>query len=164
ERIIYEGLGGAYFGLCLFPGEERLFEAFPDAIVPYIGLRNRAGKPRVEIICYQMIKAPCPLYDTINKVCNRYDDRPRVCRSYPFSGLSDGYSLEQHCSWVKVLGEVEFGKTMLRAGAVSDAAIADDHSFFISLNERMQRTGERLLIYDMGETDAVWLEPVRSQK
>ena len=159
ERIICEGLDGIYFGLCLFPGEEAVFEAFPDALAPYIGLRGRAGKPRVEIICYQMVQEPCPLYDTVNKTCTRYDERPRVCRSYPFSGLCGGYSLEQHCSWVKEFGDVEPGKTVLRAGDVADTAIADDQSFFMSLDERMQRTGERMLFYDT--SNDVWLMPVR---
>ena len=159
ERIICEGLDGIYFGLCLFPGEEAVFEAFPDALAPYIGLRGRAGKPRVEIICYQMVQEPCPLYDTVNKTCTRYDERPSVCRSYPFSGLCGGYSLEQHCSWVKEFGDVEPGKTVLRAGDVADTAIADDQSFFMSLDERMQRTGERMLFYDT--SNDVWLMPVR---
>lgn len=158
ERIIVEGLGGIKFGLCLFPGEQKLFEAFPDALVPYIGLRGRSGKRRVEIICYQMIQA-CPLYNPVNKTCARYDERPSVCRSYPFSGMGDGYSLEQHCSWVKELGEVTFGETVLRAGSVPDAAIADDRSFFMSLDQRMKRTGERMVFYDA--SNDVWLEPVR---
>jgi len=160
ERIVVKGLGGIYVGLCLFPGEEKLFEAFPDAILPYIGLRKRAGKPRVETICYQMVQAPCPLFDRVNKTCTRYDDRPCVCKAYPFSGMCNGYSLEQHCGWVKELGEVEFGKTALRAGAVADAAVVDSQSFFMSLHQRMQRTGERMAFYDA--SNDVWLEPVRS--
>jgi len=158
ERIVVKGTGGIYVGLCLLPGEQKLFEAFPDAIMPYIGLRKRAGKRRVEIICYQMVQAPCPLSDPVNKTCTLHDERPSVCRSYPFSGMYDGYSLEQHCSWVKELGEVEIGKTVLRAGAVQDAAIAETESFFMSLDQRMQRTGERMLFYDM--SNDVWLEPV----
>lgn len=159
ERIIVEGLGGIKFGLCLFPGEQKLFDAFPDALLPYIGLRKRAGKLRVETICYQMIQAPCPLYDPVSRTCTRYDERPSVCRSYPFSGMGDGYSLEQHCSWAKELGEVEFGKTVLRAGDVADAAIVDKQHFFMSLHQRMQRTGERMVFYDMGSGG--WVEPVR---
>lgn len=159
ERIIVEGLGGIKFGLCLFPGEQKLFDAFPDALLPYIGLRKRAGKLRVETICYQMIQAPCPLYDPVSRTCTRYDERPRVCMGYPFSGIGDGYSLEQHCSWVKELGEVELGKTVMRAGSVPDAAIVDDQSFFISLDQRMKRTGERMVFYDM--SNDVWLMPVR---
>jgi len=159
ERIVVKDTVGIYVGLCLFPGEQKLFEAFSHAIVPYIGLRKRAGKPRVDIICYQMIQAPCPLFDRVNKTCTRYDDRPRVCRSYPFSGMNGGYSLEQHCSWVKSLGEVTFGETALHAGAVPDAAIADDQSFFMSLDQRMQRTGDRMVFYDT--SNGVWLMPVR---
>lgn len=159
ERIIAEGLDGIKFGLCLFPGEQKLFEAFSHALLPSIGLRKRAGKPRVETICYQMVQAPCPLYDTINKTCTRYDERPSVCRSYPFSGRYGGYSLEQQCSWVKESGEMVIGETALRAGAVPDAAIADEQSFFMSLHQRMQRTGERMLFYDV--SNDVWLMPVR---
>lgn len=159
ERIIAEVLGDIKFGLCLFPGEEKLFEAFPDAILPHIGLRKRAGKPRVEVVCYQMIQAPCPLYDRVNKTCTRYDERPRVCRSYPFSGMFDGYSLEQHCAWVKELGEMTVGETALQAGDVADAAIEEDNLFFMSLDPRVQRTGERMVFYDMSRD--VWLEPVR---
>lgn len=159
ERIVVEGLDGLRVGLCLFPGEEKLFEAFPDAIMPYIGLRKRAGKPRVEIICYQMIQAPCPLYDPIGKTCTRYDERPSVCRSYPFLRMGDGCSLEQHCAWVKESDEMGLGKTLLRAGDVADAAATEEESFFMSLHQRMQRTGERMLFYDM--SNDVWLEPVR---
>lgn len=158
ERIVVESLG-MNIGLCLFPGERKVFEAFPDAIVPYIGLRKRSGKRRVETVCHQMIRAPCPLYDAINKTCTRYDERPNVCRSYPFSSLHGGYSLEQHCSWVKELDKVEFGKTALRAGAVADAAIAEVESFFMSLHRRMQRTGEQIVFYDASDNN-VWLEPV----
>jgi len=159
ERIVVEGLDGIYTGLCLFPGEQKLFEAFPDVIMPHIGLRKRAGKLRVEVLCYQMVQDPCPLYDAIGKTCTRYDERPRVCREYPFSGIGGGCSLEQHCSWVKSLGEVEIGKTALQAGTVPDAAIAETDSFFMSLHQRMQRTGERMVFYDM--SNDVWLEPVR---
>ena len=159
ERIVVEGVIGIYVGLCLFPGEQKLFEAFPDALLPYVGLRKRAGKPRVETICYQMVQSPCPLFDLVNKTCTRYDDRPRVCREYPFSSSGDGYSLEQHCSWVKELGEVTFGETVLRAGAVPDAAIADDQSIFMSLHQHTQRTGERMVFYDA--SNDVWLMPVR---
>lgn len=146
--------------MCLFPGEEKLFEEFPDAVVPYVGLRKRAGKPRVETVCHQMIRSPCPLYDPFNKTCTRYDKRPRVCREYPFSGLRDGYSLEQHCSWAKDVDEVTNGETVMRAGDCADAAIVDDRNFFMSLHQRMQRTGERMVFYDLSSV-GVWLEPVR---
>jgi len=61
---------------------------------------------------------------------------------------------------VKELGEVEFGKTVLRAGDVADTAIREIESFFMSLHQRMQRTGERMVFYDVSNTD-VWLMPVR---
>jgi len=148
-------------GLCLLPGEEDLFDEFPGSILPYIGLRGRAGKPRIEVISYQMVWSPCPLYDASNKTCTRYDERPVNCRSYPFSRMRDGYSLEQYCDWVKEQGDHVVGETQVFAGDCADSAISECDDFFISLWKHREITGEILVFYDARD-DGSWIQPVRA--
>ncbi len=147
-------------GLCLLPGEEDLFDEFPGSVLPYLGMRGRAGKPRIDVISYQMVRSPCPLYDASNKTCTRYDERPSSCRSYPFSHMRDGYSLEQHCRWVKEQGDTVVGETRLFAGDCADSAILECDDFFASLCKRRDRTGELIVLYDARD-EGVWVQPVR---
>lgn len=158
ERIVIEQ-EGIPVGLCLLPGEQKVFEAFPGVVVPYVGLRKRAGKLRVEVVCYQMVQAPCPLYDRTRRQCTIYSHRPATCRAYPFSNIYNGYSVEQHCRWVKELGVVKPGETVVRGGDAQDEAVIEINHFFNSLHERMQRTGDRMVFYDV--SSGVWLEPIR---
>ena len=163
ERIVIEQFG-IHIGLCLLPGEKKLFKAFQDAVVPYIGLR-KPGRDRIRIVCHQMIRAPCPLYDSTTRQCTRYEDRPVSCRAYPFSGMPGrrgGYSVEQNCSWTKSIS-MEYGTTTIQAGAEQDAAAAKLDSIFAGLSRRMHRDGwTELVMFDVHSMS--WVELVRGDE
>jgi len=145
---------GSHSGLCLLPGEKKLFAAFPDAVMQYIGIR-KPGRSRIKVVAYQMVQSPCPLF--VAGSCTRYADRPVACRAYPFSCLRDGVSLEMTCPWSKSYDHLEMGVTQIRAGGVQYAAAAKMKAFFIGLHRRMQRTGyTRLMMFDV--VTAEWVE------
>ena len=152
ERIVIE-TDGTYHGLCLLPGEKKLFAEFPDAVMPYIGLR-KPGRSLIKVVAHQMVQAPCPLF--VAGCCTRYDDRPTACRAYPFSCLRDGVSLEMTCPWSKS-HDFERGRTQVRPGADQDAGAAKMKAFFVGLNRKMRRTGyTRLMMFDVAA--AKWVE------
>lgn len=149
ERI-FVCTDGVNLGLFLYPGDETLFAGFPDAVVPALGIK-KPGRSRVKTVCYQLVIEPCPLYDPVLKRCTRYSHRPMVCKSYPFSfTMEGGYSVEMLCSWSKAQQDVEFGETMITAGAGQNLAAAQLVSFYIDLSCRMRRTGyTHLMMYDV---------------
>lgn len=142
---------GVRMGLCLLPGEKKLFKKFPKAVLPYIALR-KPGRDRRQVVAYQMVESPCPLYDDITQTCTVYENRPIACKSYPFSSyyFKVGYSLEANCAWAETEREnITFGKTPIRAGREQDAATVAMGKFFAGLNRRMRRTGyTQLLVFD----------------
>jgi Fe-S-cluster containining protein len=144
--------------LSLLPGEERLFAAFPDAILPYTAIRQpRQGKSRIKIVCYQMVQEPCLLYDPDTKTCTQYEKRPMVCREYPFS--SGGSSIEATCGWRKAQ-TIKYGETVIIRGEEQMKGESETVSFFMSLNQRMRRTGyTQLLMFDIKLREWVQLEP-----
>lgn len=149
ERIIVDAIGISQ-GLSLLSGEERLFAAFPDAILPHTAIRNpRKNKSRIKIINYQMVQEPCPLYDPVTKTCTQYDKRPATCRAYPFSDRLDGSNpVEATCGWSKA-AKIEYGKTSVGRGTEQDTAAFEIQAFFWALNQRMRRTGyTELLFFD----------------
>jgi Fe-S-cluster containining protein len=144
---------GEHFGLCLLPGEKKLFAAFPDAVMPYIGIR-KPDRSQIKVVAYQMVQAPCPLLGA--EGCTRYADRPTACRAHPFSSLRDGVSVEMTCSWSRS-HEFEMGKTQIRTGAAQHNGLTAMKLFFIGLNRRMRRTGyTRLMMLDV--VTAEWIE------
>ncbi len=149
ERILVE-VDGVHLGLCLHPGEESLFAGFPGAVVPCMGIR-RPGRTKVKTICYQLVSEPCPLFDLVARRCTVYEHRPTNCKAYPFSFTAEGgHSVESLCSWSAEQQDVVYGKTMIQAGAEQNLAAAQVVSLFISMNERMQRTGyTSVMMYDV---------------
>lgn len=156
NRIRIDQFGIAQ-GLSLLPGEEKLFAAFPDAILPYTAIRQpRSGKSRIKIICYQMVQEPCPLYDPDTKTCTQYEKRPMVCREYPFS--SGGTSLEANCGWKKA-ESIKYGETAVIRGKEQEKGESELVSFFMGLNLRMRRTGyTKLLMFDIKLREWVQLD------
>lgn len=139
---------GITVGLSLLPGEEHLFESCPGAVKPYMGLRRMRGKGyNVEVVCYQMVQQPCPLYDRILNRCTRYEDRPMVCREYPFSNDPSSSTVEQHCTWVKS-NESLFDKTPIQMEPGQQSAIIRINSFFLSLHDLMVRERSMLVMLD----------------
>ena len=142
---------GVHMGLCLLPGEKKIFKAFPQSVLPYIALR-KPGRPRRQIVAHQMIESPCPLYDATAQSCTAYAKRPIACKSYPFSSyyFKVGYSLESNCAWSKTEHEsITYGETPIRAGSEQDAAVMAMGKFFVGLNHRMRRTGyTQLTVFD----------------
>ena len=137
-------------GLSLLPGEEALFAEFPDAIMPYAAIRNpRHRKTNMNVVSYQMVLEPCPLYDPDASICTRYDTRPAACKAYPFS--FGGMQIEANCGWHNsVQSQLHFGETTVIHG--KEQARGGNHidSFFMTLHKRMQRTGRtQLLLYDI---------------
>ncbi len=156
NRIRIDHLGIAQ-GLSLLPGEEKLFAAFPDAILPYTAIRKpRQGKSRIKIICYQMVQEPCPLYDPDTKTCTQYKKRPMVCREYPFS--SGGTSLEANCGWKKA-EVIKYGETAVIRGKEQIKGELEMTAFFKGLNQRMRRTGyTKLLMFDINRHEWVQID------
>lgn len=156
NRIRIDQFGIAQ-GISLLPGEEKLFEAFPDAILPYTAIQNpKKRKSRLKIVCYQMVQEPCPLYDPLSKTCTQYDKRPAVCRSYPFS--EGGASIESNCGWLKA-ETIKYGETAVTKGETQDKAYSELALFFIALNQRMQRTGyTQLSMFDIKLREWIPLE------
>lgn len=142
---------GVRMGLCLLPGEKKLFKRFPKTVLPYIALR-KPGHSRRQVVAHQMIKSPCPLYDATAQTCTAYAKRPIACKAYPFSSyfFKAGYSLEANCAWAKTeQASIKFGETPIRAGKEQDAAATAMGEFFVSLNRRMRRTGyTQLAVFD----------------
>lgn len=156
NRIVVE-TDGSHLGLCLLRGEEKLFAAFPDAVLPYIGIR-RPGRLRIRTVTHQMVQAPCPLLGA--EGCTRYADRPTACQAYPFTSLLDGVSLEMTCPWSRSLQGIEPGRTQVRPGDEQDAGVAKMKDFFVGLRRRMRRTGyTRLMMFDV--VTAEWVEIVK---
>ncbi len=142
-------------GLALLPGEERLFESYPGAVKPYMGLRRMRGKGQnTELVCYQMVQQPCPLYDKIMKRCTRYEDRPMTCREYPFASSSSLCNIEQHCTWVKT-HDIKYGTTSARMPPGTHSAMLRIGSFFLSLHDRMQRERSMLVMFDVATDEWV---------
>lgn len=140
-------------GLCLLPGEEKLFEAFPGAVMPYIALQ-KPGRKRKRIQTHQLVQEPCPLYDAATKTCTVYENRPMICKAYPFShvpGDGGAYSIETTCTWVKAERDtIDYGTTPGRAGTDQDVGAIGVASFFTSLRDRMRKTGyTQLLVLDL---------------
>jgi len=153
-RITHQGVAQ---GLSLLPGEEKLFTAFPDAIMPYTAIRQpRPGKSRIKIICYQMVQEPCPLYDPITKTCTQYEKRSMVCRAYPFS--SGGASIESTCRWRKAQ-TLKYGETTVIRGKEQERGESEMTSFFMGLKQRMRRTVyTKLLMFDIQLREWVQIE------
>lgn len=136
-------------GLALLPGEEHLFESYPGAVKPYMGLRRLRGKGHnAELVCYQMVQQPCPLYDKIMKRCTRYEDRPMTCREYPFANDPSFCNIERHCTWVKSQ-DIEYGTTPVRMAPGQHSAMIRINSFFLSLHDRMKREHSMLAMFDV---------------
>ena len=136
-------------GLALLPGEEHLFEPYPGAVKPYMGLRKLRGKGHnAELACYQMVQQPCPLYDRILNRCTRYEDRPMTCREYPFGNDPSFCNIEKHCTWVKSQ-DIEYGTTPVRMAPGQHSAMIRINSFFLSLHDRMQRERSELVMFDV---------------
>ena len=146
-------------GLCLLPGEEAIFAAFPHAVLPYLALQ-KPGRTRKRIVAHQMVQEPCPLFDAATKTCTIYSKRPTTCKAYPFSPVYEvggTYSIEGTCTWVKTEQDgIEYGKTSVRAGEDQNIAVQALENFFIGLNKRMRRTGyTQLLIFNVESRE--WL-------
>ena len=142
---------GVHMGLCLFPGEKKLFKKFPNATLPYIALR-KPGHDRRQVVCYQLIQSPCPLYDAVTQTCMVYENRPTACKAYPFSAMHDGaYSLENTCGWARAEQvNLNYGETPVRPGADQNRAVSAMGDFFVKLHKRMRRTGyTQLIIFDV---------------
>lgn len=140
-------------GLALLPGEEDMFDPYPGAVKPYLGLRRMRGKGHnAEIVCYQMVQEPCPLH--VMKRCTRYEDRPMACREYPFSNSPCSNSLERHCTWVKA-HDIEYGTTSVRMTPGMHSAMLRVNSFFQSLHDRMQRERSTLIMFDVATDEWV---------
>jgi len=156
KRIRIDHCGIAQ-GLPLLPGEEKLFAAFPDAILPYTAIQNpKKRKSRLKVVFYQMVQEPCPLYDPSTKTCTQYDKRPAACRAYPFS--EGGTSIESNCGWANA-ETIKYGETSVIIGDAQDKAYLEITSFFIALNARMRRTGyTQLLMFDITLREWVQLE------
>lgn len=139
-------------GLCLLPGEKKIFKAFPQSVLPYIALRKPGRTRKQRVVAYQMVESPCPLYDATTHSCTAYAKRPLACKSYPFSTyyFKVGYSLESNCAWAKAEHEsINFGETPIRAGSEQDAAVQAIGEFFMGLNRKMHRTGyTQLIVFD----------------
>lgn len=137
-------------GLALLPGEEDLFESYPGAVKPYMGLRRMRGKgSNVKLVCCQMVQEPCPLYDRIMKRCTRYEDRPMACREYPFSNTPSFCNMERHCTWVKSHNDIVFGETPVVIAPGQQAAMIRINSFFLSLRDLMMRERFMLVMFDV---------------
>jgi len=139
-------------GLCLLPGEKKLFKKFPNATLPYIALR-KPGRDRRQVVCYQLIRSPCPLYDSTTQTCTVYEKRPTACKAYPFSAMYDGegaYSLESTCAWAQTeRANINYGETPVRPGPEQNVAVSAMGDFFTKLNRRMRTTGyTQLIIFD----------------
>lgn len=145
---------GVRMGLCLLPGEEKLFDAFPDAVLPYMALQ-KPGRPRMRIVAHQLVHEPCPLYDAATKTCTEYAKRPVTCKAYPFSlmyGTGGAFSIETTCTWIQAERDgIEYGKTKMQIGADQNMGVHAMEAFFMSLHDRMRRTGyTRLIMFDAG--------------
>jgi len=137
-------------GLALLPGEEDLFNVYPGAVKPYMGLRRMRGKGyNIEVVCHQMVREPCPLYDKILKRCTRYEDRPMACREYPFSSDPSTHAIERHCTWVKSHDDIVFGETQVQMTPGQNTAMIRINSFFLSLHDRMQGEHFMLVMFDV---------------
>lgn len=144
-------------GLSLLPGEETLFAEFPGAIKPYAAIRDpRHRKPHLKVVSYQMVQEPCPLYDPDTRTCTRYDERPMVCRAYPFS--FGGTQIEANCDWCNNV-HLTYGETAVIHGKEQARGEQQVNSFFMTLHQRMQRTGRtQLVMYDIALQEWVLLK------
>jgi len=150
---------GMTIGLALLPGEEDLFNVYPGAVKPYMGLRRMRGKGHnAELVCYQMVQDPCPLYDRILKRCTRYEDRPMACREYPFSNNPSLCDMERHCTWFKSQDAVTFGETSVMMAPGQNAAMIRINSFFLSLHDRMKKERSMLVMFDVATDEWVILK------
>lgn len=151
NRILINSIG-ITVGLALLPGEEDLFKSYPDAVKPYMGLRRMQGKGKiVDLLCYQMVQEPCPLYDRIMKRCTRYEDRPMSCREYPFT--HDSYfCIELYCTWVKQ-HDIKFGETPVRMAPEQQSAMIRMNSFFLSIHDQMQKKRSTLMMFDVATNE-----------
>lgn len=141
---------GVTVGLYLRPTEVKLFEDYPSAVVPYIGIaENGSGEPE-KVICYQMATEPCPLYDVDAKRCMRYDSRPVACRAYPMSLDGGRLTIESSCKWLaRNKNGLKFGKTSI--DAVEE--IQNAYEIHVGFGEYGKTFNKNAvaMIYDAGE-------------
>lgn len=142
-------MDGTTAGLCLLPGESRIFKSFPGSVIPYIGLQ-RDGRSKIKIISRQMIVEPCPLLNLETNQCTNYEKRPTACKGYPFTYLRDNLSLESKCSYVQSIDtEIEYGKTEIVPGFGQEAAALDLSRYYFNIGQKLLADKKlKLLIFD----------------
>lgn len=138
---------GITVGLYLRPSEIKLFEDFPSAVVPYVGIAENGSTEPEEIICYQVATEPCPLYDMDAKRCRRYDLRPAACRAYPINLSGGGLTVEASCGWFeRNKNKLKFGRTRIDAVEEIQNAL-EIHNDFGEYAKRLSKNAV-VMIYD----------------